>query len=238
MERYHSQPDLLILFRKYLEGTASTDERRLVEAVYDQLEREEDVLDSVSLQDRKSLEDRMQAHLMEHLHREVELYPASAPVVWQKRWWGVAAAALFIIGIGLSYLAMEKDTPSPSVVKVDPIELKAGGDHAILTLSDGSHIKLDDASKGVLARQGGMEVHKLEPGLVAYSGTEHFVEDQFNTIVAPTGGKYSVVLPDGSRIWLNAESSIRFPTAFARSECLFLVKSILRWPMIRTDHFL
>jgi transmembrane sensor len=218
MERYQSQSDLLILFRKYLEGTVTPDEKQLVEALYDQLEQEADVLDSVSPKDKESLENRMQAHLYEHLHREIEMYPALEEQRWWKWWWGTAAAALFVIGVGVAYLSLDRADPVLPIVKVDPVELKPGGDHAILMLSDGSHIKLDDVSTGVLARQGGMEVHKLEPGLVAYSGTENFVRNQFNTIVAPTGGKYSVVLPDGSRIWLNAESSIKFPTAFARNE--------------------
>jgi ferric-dicitrate binding protein FerR (iron transport regulator) len=63
-----------------------------------------------------------------------------------------------------------------------------------------------------------MMIRKVEQGLVTYSGKGLFAENQFNTITAPTGGKYSVVLPDGSRAWLNAESSIRFPTVFAKNE--------------------
>ena len=93
-----------------------------------------------------------------------------------------------------------------------------GGDKAILTLADGSTIVLDSAQNGTLAQQGATQVIKLGGKLdydPAGTGSKEVV---YNTITTPRGGQYQVELPDGSQVWLNAASSLRFPTAFAGKE--------------------
>ena len=84
-------------------------------------------------------------------------------------------------------------------------------------LADGSTITLDDTQNGVLAQQGGTKVLKLSNGLLAYnSKTENKKQETvlYNTVSTPRGGQYTITLPDGSRAWINAASSLRFPTAF------------------------
>lgn len=98
-------------------------------------------------------------------------------------------------------------------------DVAPGGDKAILTLADGSKIALNDASSGELAKQGATRVVKTSEGQVTYtsqSNLESLVS--FNTIATPRGGQYQVLLPDGSKVWLNAASSLRFPTAFTGKE--------------------
>jgi transmembrane sensor len=97
-------------------------------------------------------------------------------------------------------------------------EVLPGGNKAVLTLGDGSTIVLDDAQNGMLTQQGATKVIKLG-GKLAYdpAGTGS-TEVVFNTIATPRGGQYQIELPDGSLVWLNAASSIRFPTAFAGKE--------------------
>jgi transmembrane sensor len=93
-----------------------------------------------------------------------------------------------------------------------------GGDKAILTLADGSTIVLDDAQNGALTQQGATKVIKLG-GKLAYDPTgAGSTEVVYNTITTPRGGQYQIELPDGSQVWLNAASSLRFPTAFAGKE--------------------
>lgn len=91
-----------------------------------------------------------------------------------------------------------------------------GGDKAILTLADGHTIELDNASQGQLAMQGGVKVVKLADGQVSYEvpARDKDAEVHYNTISTPKGGQYQIVLPDGSRVWLNAGSSLQFPTVF------------------------
>jgi transmembrane sensor len=93
-----------------------------------------------------------------------------------------------------------------------------GGDKAILTLADGSTIVLDHAQNGTLTEQGATKVIKLG-GKLAYDPTgAGSTEIVYNTITTPKGGQYQIELPDGSQVWLNAASSLRFPTAFAGKE--------------------
>ncbi|MFA6944442.1 MAG: FecR family protein [Pedobacter sp.] len=103
-------------------------------------------------------------------------------------------------------------------------DIEAGDDKAILTLGDGTKIILDDAQNGILANQGGNSILKAAEGELIYSFTnegnnqpadgnpDHII---YNTIETPKGGKFQVKLPDGSKVWLNAASSLRFPTAFS-----------------------
>lgn len=106
-------------------------------------------------------------------------------------------------------------------------DIEAGENKAILTLGDGSKIILDDAKNGILANQGGNSVLKAAEGEVIYSFLSEVkdppVEDLnapviYNTIETPKGGKFQIKLPDGSKVWLNAASSLRFPTVFNGSK--------------------
>ncbi|HEY5968542.1 MAG TPA: FecR domain-containing protein [Chitinophagaceae bacterium] len=93
-----------------------------------------------------------------------------------------------------------------------------GGDKATLTLADGSTIVLDDAQNGTLAQQGNSKIIKLD-GKLSYDPTnKNSREIVYNTISTPKGGQYQLELPDGSQVWLNATSSIHFPTSFIGNE--------------------
>ncbi|MDP2413518.1 FecR family protein [Daejeonella sp.] len=117
----------------------------------------------------------------------------------------------------------EVEDQKPVVV----IDIEAGENKAILTLGDGSKIILDDAKNGILANQGGNSVLKAAEGEVIYSFLSE-VKDPltvdehtpviYNTIETPKGGKFQIKLPDGSKVWLNAASSLRFPTVFNGSK--------------------
>lgn len=130
------------------------------------------------------------------------------------------AAAIFIaVGLGtVTYLwVINQDTPQTlaNADKQLQTDIPPGGHRAILTLGDGSEIALDSAAIGTLARQKGVQVVKLANGQIAYdirrlSGPEVM----WNTMTTPKGGQYQVTLPDGTKVWLNAASSIKFPTAF------------------------
>jgi len=93
----------------------------------------------------------------------------------------------------------------------------AGGDKAILKLADGSTIILDDAQDGALAQQGNAKVIKLN-GKLSYNASSATNKAVYNTISTPAGGKYEIELADGSHVWLNAASSLHFPTAFIGKE--------------------
>jgi len=93
-----------------------------------------------------------------------------------------------------------------------------GGDKATLTLADGSTVVLDDARNGTLAQQGSSKVIKVGGKLLYDPTNNNSREIVFNTISTPNGGQYQLELPDGSLVWLNATSSIHFPTSFVGKE--------------------
>lgn len=96
-------------------------------------------------------------------------------------------------------------------------DVAPGGDKAILKLADGSTIRLDEAQNGALAQQGNTKVIKLN-GKLNYNASSVTNEVLYNTISTPRGGKYQIELPDGTEVWLNAASSLRFPTAFVKKD--------------------
>ena len=109
-------------------------------------------------------------------------------------------------------------TGQKTIIKND---VAPGGNKAILTLADHSTIVLDEAANGTLAKQGKTTVIKSGEGQLVYDA-KVFTTDHspltYNTLATPRGGQYQLVLPDGSKVWLNAASSIRYPTAFTGNE--------------------
>ncbi|HEX6431930.1 MAG TPA: FecR domain-containing protein, partial [Niastella sp.] len=101
-------------------------------------------------------------------------------------------------------------------------DVAPGGNKAILTLGDNSTIVLDSAGNGQLAQQGSSVVSKTKEGELKYESGIPAGREQsaitYNTLSTPRGGQYQLVLPDGSKVWLNAASSVRFPTAFVGNE--------------------
>ena len=95
-----------------------------------------------------------------------------------------------------------------------------GGNKAVLKLSDGTEILLDSAGQGTLAQQGSAKVIKLNDGQLSYQSKGTVRETLYNTITTPKGGQYQLVLADGSKVWLNASSSLRFPVVFSGEQRL------------------
>ena len=99
--------------------------------------------------------------------------------------------------------------------------IKPGSQKALLTLADGTTITLDSAANGIIAKQGGTQVLKLANGMICYVKDKANNQPEnisYNKMSTPRGGQYQLTLPDGSVIWLNAESSITYPTAFSGNE--------------------
>lgn len=132
-----------------------------------------------------------------------------------RRWW--AAAAVLLIAAGTWWGTYKKTTvPGPSIAHAD---IKPGADKATLTLGDGTTIVLDSVSRPIADINGGTIIN-FNKGELAYKpGAGSDVKNiSYNLLSTPKGGQYKLVLPDGSRAWLNAASSIRFPSAFIGNE--------------------
>lgn len=133
---------------------------------------------------------------------------------WRKI--AVAASVLVAIGIGTLVLFQKKDQ-SPVTVALETTDDKdPGKSGAILTLSNGSKIVLDSVGNGLLANQNNTTVSKKNGGLVYKAGRNARVV--YNTMTTPRARQYNLELSDGTKVWLNASSSIIFPTSFAPNQ--------------------
>ncbi|MBO9634788.1 MAG: FecR family protein [Chitinophagaceae bacterium] len=140
----------------------------------------------------------------------------------QATWLRYAAAILLILGAG-TYLWLANQKQHDQVVasgkEHQQPNITPGSPKATLTLADGSTIPLDSIPNGAVARQGNTQIMKLGAGQLVYGKSANpGTSLLFNTITTPRGGQYQVVLPDGSKAWLNAASSIRFPSSFNDKE--------------------
>jgi ferric-dicitrate binding protein FerR (iron transport regulator) len=143
---------------------------------------------------------------------------------YKKKWlYRVAAAAVLVICLGVSFFLFtnknESSLAGTESNKPKKNDLTPGRNTAVLTLADGSTIVLDNARNGELANQGNTKIVKLNDGQLTYNAAkENSGEVLYNTMTTPRGGQYKLALPDGTEVWLNAASSIRYPTAFSGNE--------------------
>lgn len=135
-------------------------------------------------------------------------------------WMRAAIVIGILLASGLGYYLIrgnggEKLVAQTDMGKEKETTIAPGGNKAILTLADGTKVILDSASNGAITKQGNVTVIKLNDGLLSYEkATDKNLEVVYNTITTPRGGQYQLVLADGSKVWLNAASSIKFPNAF------------------------
>lgn len=160
----------------------------------------------------------LEASMKETIWSRINFHQKPASIVSIFRRYAAAAAVLLLLAAG--YFIYKSNSRQPDLAKNTSQkqrfknDVPPGTDKAILTLADGTTIVLDDEVNGALANQGATKVLKFN-GKISYQTTQQSSQEVlFNTISTPRGGQYEVVLPDGSAVWLNAASSIRFPTVF------------------------
>ncbi|WP_158559221.1 FecR family protein [Deminuibacter soli] len=132
------------------------------------------------------------------------------------RYWYAAAAVLVLAAAG--WLFATKQQPVNTTTVKAPVVITPGSNKATLTLADGSLIELNNAQQGVIGQQGNASIVKKNSGELAYTTAGNTAAPVYNTLQTPAGGQYHVQLPDGTQVWLNAASSLHYPTAFTGSE--------------------
>lgn len=217
-----NQPDILLLIEKYLSGTATDEEKQLLNEWYHSFNDAE--VELMTEETPQNFEERLKNKIMEAVN---DLHETKT-IKKYKRWYIPAAAAVILMAITTTcFLFISKpskwqSTRNEYAQSNRATDAAPGGNRAILTLPDGSTVVLDSVSNGVINQQGGIKVQKLQNGLVAYSKNNQSSANAnnvvYNTITTPRGGQYQITLSDGTKVWLNAASSIHFPIAFTGSE--------------------
>lgn len=162
-------------------------------------------------------EEATRAEMYRQIRRRIDGKKIWFPV----RYRYVAAAALTGVLAATVFLyrpATHKH--QPAVVATVTQNIPAGGNKAVLTLANGKEIVLSDAGEGDIVKQAGLRIYKTAAGEIVYEATAtgNASDTGINRIATPRGGQYSVVLPDGSKVWLNAASALSYPVNFAARE--------------------
>jgi transmembrane sensor len=123
-----------------------------------------------------------------------------------------AAAIIILVGCGIWYWVLTEKHPLSA--SHQETEVQPGGDKAVLTLADGKTITLDSSTHGTIGRQGQTDINQRGGQLIYDASKAPSGAQIYNTLSTPRGGQYQLTLPDGSKVWLNAASSIRFPAVF------------------------
>lgn len=215
------------LIDKYLAGTISEAEKAELSSWYRSFDDGETAVSDLPDVSEQDIDDRIKSRLAYTLQTSEQVQePASKSVRRKLRLPAVAILLIMAMTAGFYYFMQEQQVqvvPISKAVQAAPTnDALPGGNKAILTLADGSSIILDSANNGVIGEQGNVQVNKLDNGLLAYevnaSAQQPISKSFYNTISTPRGGEYQVTLSDGTKVWLNAASSIRFPAVFDGTE--------------------
>ena len=207
-----TKEEFLFLFEKNLSGKCTPEEKRLLESYKDDIVMPDDGWDA-DLGEKKRLHDILKTKLSQSI-------PEKAVVRKSNRflWLRTAAAIIILLGAGILIRRSQLPVAKPGIDAVIPVPNKIlpGGNKAYLTMANGSVITLNGLKNGTLATQSGVQINKVKEGVLAYNNRSATgpQEMAYNMINTPRGGQYQLVLADGTRVWLNSASSLKYPTAF------------------------
>lgn len=202
MDRNSKRAKELLL--KYQEGKCTPEEMRLLENWYLRYNEDQEALaDKMLEEDFMELELRLSTISKK---RAIRLYiPA------------IAAAVVLIIAGTFLFFELNKDNRKINGAEEIAYDILPGTNKATLTLANGRKISLNDSSNGVLANEGNSKIIKTCEGQLVYESVKADINPPsnfINIVETPAGGEYQLLLPDGSKAWLNAKSSLKYPTSF------------------------
>ncbi|MCD0487657.1 FecR family protein [Pedobacter sp. MC2016-14] len=188
---------------------ASAAEQEELDYWYASFELDQDFTAALNAAEKSAVEARLMKDLDSRIKKSV----------WKWNWqpYAAAAAVLMVLTAGLMmYKSNRSVAPAISKVKKYQNDVAPGKNRAFLTLADGTKIDLNDKNSGLLASQSGAKIIKKADGTIAYEHTaDKNIVPAYNTISIPKGGQYHLILPDGSEVWMNAHSSLKYPSVFA-----------------------
>ncbi|MEO6682351.1 MAG: FecR family protein [Ginsengibacter sp.] len=213
--------DLAKLIKKYVAGNATAEEIDFINLYYDEFENHPESIAGRSAEEKERVYNEMKKNILNHIQMDSENKVIS--INSSKKWIRVAAAAsiLLLVSFGLYFANISSKKHNTSLAEKMPVQINnddvaPGGNIATLLLEDGTVINLDDAVQGHLLKQGNTEITKPGDGQLAFNLTKGGDQSiiKYNTVMTPRGGQYKLLLEDGSKVWLNSSSSIRFPATF------------------------
>jgi len=206
----------IAILRRYLQGNSSTPEKEAVDQWYE----EKDQIDNpvqMNAADYQATRERIFKNIQSRLSED----PIRIPI-YQRPAFKVAAAILLIVAIGFAVSIFTRSGTNTGIAHSPSQSLQHDvaapqTNRAVLTLGDGTQILLDSSGNGLLASQGQVEISKETTGMLSYSGQTNV--ELYNMLSVPRGSKpVHLQLSDGTDVWLNVASSIRYPVSFTGTE--------------------
>ncbi|RQO74789.1 anti-sigma factor [Pedobacter sp. KBW06] len=208
------------LWNKYLAGTCSAEETAQFESWYNQ---EFKALEEPPMPDYAQTRNEI---LTKIKTQKSALEKNKRRVLWQRI--AVAASVLLVCSAGLFYHLKNRNSLKHEAAAYAQ-DVLPGNNKAILTLANGKKISLTDVSDGELAKQTGISIAKTADGQLVYKVLDPALStagiSTYNTVETPRGGQHQIILQDGSKVWLNASSSIKFPVSFDEANQRMVVLS-------------
>lgn len=182
--------------------------------LFEDLTDEQNIKTNLAKMDLVLVDKRLQEVNNNFAREEKEYRRRQKKVIWL-----MAAGIVLIISGSVMFLQLMKNKPGQSAVATDDtLQLLPGGNNATLTLADGSVVDLSTAKNGLIDSNLFSHANKPADGELVYEAKNNGPVSALHTLSTPVGGQYKVVLADGSKVWLNASSTLKYPSAFSGKE--------------------
>jgi len=165
---------------------------------------------------RENLHGLSNEHEVESALAAIKQQMAPPRIRYLRRWSWAAASIILLLTAGIYYWQHQPLKQQRAAIVKPADEVAQGANTAILTLADGSKITLDSTANQVI-RQGATAIRQQGDSL-HYEAKEKGPLIAYNTLATPRGSQFQVTLSDGTKVWLNAASSLQFPVAFSGGE--------------------
>jgi transmembrane sensor len=209
-----TRKEFVILYKKNLSGQCSPAEKELLESYSDEMQLADGDWEGDEAEKHLTA-NRIWLQLSESrkVQKRISLYQKYS-------WIRVAAVLLILVSAGFGIFWFMDTAPKTfTTINTNISKIAPGGNKAYLTTASGEKIFLNEVKIGSLSGGEGVSINKTDEGTLVYNLQSNNAKQsgshtEWNTIVTPRAGQYHIVLADGSKVWLNAVSSLRFPTAF------------------------